>query len=93
MLSVKIVRIMLLVSLLSLGVWLVARPAQIQPETVERQETIRQAYSLTGVQPDGSGGPDQFVDVIRHEPVSPVVVNLLNLPVDPDLGNSQFDRW
>jgi hypothetical protein len=83
--------------LLLAGVWLLSRPAQLQPETVARQQAMQRA--LQSVAPAGVGpgaavplAPDETA-VLVLEAVEPVNVEMSDVPAGVLDPNNQYDRW
>ena len=88
----KLFRILLLLAVLTAGVWLLGRPGVLQPEGLARQQALIGALGPVGVQ-GGDGVSSAAGDIIVHEPVAPVVVNLADVPQGEGDGNSQYERW
>jgi hypothetical protein len=84
--SAKYFRVALVLVLVVAGVWAVSRAVSVQPETVGRQAAV-QALAPAGV--DRPVSPNTSSEAL----VSPVTVNLADIPAgvyDPD---NQYDRW
>ena len=82
-------RMLLLFAVLTAGVWLLGRPASLQPEGLARLQALDGLSTndaATGAQSDGA-------DVVVHAPVAPVSVNLADVPAGVGDGNSQYERW
>ncbi|MBX3059022.1 MAG: carboxypeptidase regulatory-like domain-containing protein [Anaerolineae bacterium] len=73
--------------LLALGVWLIARPAQVQPETQARFTAVR-SMAPYGVSTAGAAAQADSL-----EPILPVVVNLGDIPANVYDPNNLYDRW
>ncbi len=75
-----------LIVLLVAGIWLMSSPGNLGQETITRQNAIG---ALAPFSTNSSGA-----DVVANDgPVSPVVVNLADIPVGVGDGNSQYERW
>lgn len=86
MLSSKPVRIVIICILLGVGVWLVASPADLGTESVARQQA---AQALAPV----PSSADRVVGANSGEAVTPVVVNMRDVPPGVYDPNNQYDRW
>lgn len=88
----NILRILLIITILTVGAWLLGRPGQLQPEGPERLEALS-VLSQSGNGQD-SGQEDVNTEQLRrHEPVSPVTVDFSNVVVDTDDADSMHQRW
>ncbi|MBE7528546.1 MAG: hypothetical protein HND44_23745 [Chloroflexi bacterium] len=83
----QILQYSVLSCLLALGVWLIARPTQVQPETQARFTAVR-AMAPYGVSTTGAAA-----QVDSLEPIVPVVVNLGDIPANVYDPNNLYDRW
>jgi hypothetical protein len=79
------------------GAWLLSRPAQLQPETVARQQAMQQA--IRPLAPAGSLPGTAIVDemdeaaVLVLDPVEPVNVLMSDVPEGVYDPHNQYDRW
>jgi hypothetical protein len=83
--------------LLVAGAWLLSRPAQLQPETVVRQQAMQRA--MQSLAPAGAG-PGAAVPLEANEAtavlmdaVEPVNVDMSDVPAGVYDPNNQYDRW
>ncbi|MFW6069274.1 MAG: hypothetical protein ACOC9E_06805 [Chloroflexota bacterium] len=88
----KILRVLLIFMLVTVGVWLLGRPGQLQPEGPERLEALS-VLSQSGNGQDA--GQDDIVteQLRRHEPVTPVTVDFSDVVVDTEDADSMHRRW
>ncbi|MCL4267672.1 MAG: hypothetical protein KJ069_31155, partial [Anaerolineae bacterium] len=77
----------LLLLLLTLGVWLIASPSRLQSEGQTRFTAVR-AMAAAGVPSVGSTGQP-----VSLEAITPVVVNLGDIPPNVYDPNNLYDRW
>lgn len=89
----KTIRLLLLLVVLSAGVWLLGRPGRLQPEGVAR---LRALNSLT--MGSAASGPTAQDDVatgeyVVHDPVLPVIVDFDDVVVSTEDPDGMFNRW
>ena len=82
----------LLLSLLVAGVWLLARPAGISPESVQRQGAVLQSAGPAGYK-RVTANTDIILDTIVYDPVPAKEVNVSELPTNVYFANNEYDRW
>ncbi|MGH2538542.1 MAG: DUF7507 domain-containing protein [Candidatus Promineifilaceae bacterium] len=81
-------------SLLVVGVWLLAAGANVGPDSVAHQDAVQRALGLGRTGEAGSDGwQSPGPRVFHSEPVTAVVANLDKLPSGVGAGNSQYERW
>jgi hypothetical protein len=73
--------------LLLLGVWLISRPVGIPAESAARQQALRQSMAPVGAD------VAQAATDYSQAPISPVVVNVADIPVGVYDPNNLYDRW
>lgn len=92
----KFVGIGLVVALLVVGVFLLVRTTGLSAEATARQEALS-ALGPVGVARDGDKDVSLSTSAVEEAPetqaVSPVAVNLSDIPVGVYDPNNQYDRW
>ncbi|MGH2541367.1 MAG: hypothetical protein ACRDIB_01135 [Ardenticatenaceae bacterium] len=93
----RLLRTFLLSTVLLIGAWLLWRPTHLTPETTLAREA-RAQNAAPGRPTDWQGGiPEGLIDLgngaYRYEPISPVVVNLADIPEGVSMDNGLYARW
>lgn len=88
----KVSRFALLFLLVGAGVWLVLRSSTLSTETVSRQD------AMMALAPGRSGGgslvdDSQAFEIVKGEPVSPAVVNIMDVPSAPADVDRLYDAY
>jgi hypothetical protein len=78
----------IVIVVLVLGALSIGRPAKLQPESPLRQQVLHQIFS-----PPSANTIQTNSNPLSNDPISPVTVNLADIPTNEYDGNSQYDRW
>ena len=84
----KAVRIAVPLLLLALGIFAIFNAVRPGQETVARQEALRE------LAPDADRDISQYPpQPEKYDPISPVTVNMLDVPIGVYVENNQYERW
>ena len=84
----KVASIGLLAALMLGGVWLLSRSAGVGPETAQRDALVRQMAAPAGARDSAGAAGD-----MAYEPITPVVVNMRDVPEGVYTPNNTYDLW
>ena len=88
----KLLQLTTIVAFLVVGSWSFLRLGGDTPESAARQQTLQQLLAPAG--PAISSGGEPRPAVIYHAPVSPVAVNLAEVPAgEYHAATDQYERW
>lgn len=88
----KILRVVLLITILTAGVWLLGRPGRLQPEGPARLEALS-SLAASGAAPNGAQGNIPTGRERVHNLVMPVTVDFSEVVVDSHDPDSMQERW
>jgi hypothetical protein len=86
-------KILVILIVLASGIALLIHPPKLLPEKAIRQQTLRQSFAPAGVSASQSGDISVGSDPIYNDPVTPVTIELSEIPPHDGSQNSQYERW
>ncbi len=87
----RIARMVLLLALLTGGVWLLGRPGALQPEGAAR---VRALNSLASAAPAPGAAPAEALgQTVVHEPVTPTISDFSQAAISTDASDGMHARW
>lgn len=83
-----LLRISLVMVVVLLGVWFVVKPSSPQPDSATHQQALRQSLAPYGAASNAAEQSD-----FAYEAITPVVVNMADIPANEYDPNNMYDRW